>query len=457
MKIEEYVPRGIYKFFTTGHHRTITLKRNALGAFLLKGFDIILGFIRIPIIISFLSVTEYGIWITLSSIIMWFSFFDIGLSSGLKTKLAEALAIKDYKLAKIYISTTYATITIIVSAAFIIFLIFFPLLNWGKILNVPLNISSQIGSFVFVFVSLFTIQFVMNIITTVLTADQKPALGSAIGAFSSVIYLLLLIVLNIFTKGTLLHLTIACNGTTAIVFLAASIYFYKNGYKEISPSLKFVDFNHFRSLASLGFKFFFLKITGIIMFSTDNMIITQLFTPADVAPYNISFKYMGIPLMLFSLITWPLWTAFTDAYTVKDYEWIRMIVKKLIYLWIGLIAAECIALLLSDSVYYLWLKGTVQITFILSAFMGINSVIVGWNQIYVNFINGVGKIKLQLYMGIITVIMNIPLSIYFAKNLKLGPSGVIMATNVCLFIGSIWAPIQYHKIINNNARGVWNQ
>jgi len=274
---------------------------------------------------------------------------------------------------------------------------------------------------------------------------------------SGVIYLVLLLILKAVTKGSLIHLTIICNGTTAIIFFIASLYFYKNRYKEIAPSFKSIDFTHFRSLASLGFKFFFLKITGIIMFSTDNMIITQLFTPADVAPYNISFKYMSTPLMLYTLVTWPLWTAFTEAYTVKDIAWIKMVVNKLIYLWLGLVAAIFVCFLLSDMVYLLWLKGTVQISLILSAFMGINAAIVGWNQIYVNFINGVGKIKLQLYMGIITIILNIPLSIYFARDLKLGPAGVMLATNVCLFIGAIWAPIQYYKIINNTAKGVWDQ
>jgi O-antigen/teichoic acid export membrane protein len=456
INIGKYIPGVISRFFLTGHHRTVTLKKNALGGFFLLCLDTVIGFVRIPLIISFVSVTEYGIWLTLSSIIAWFSFFDIGLTSGLKTKLAEALAKKDYNLARVYISTTYATISIIVGSVFLLFIFIFPFLSWASILNVPKEMSSQTGAFVFVFVSLFTVQFVVGIISTVLTADQKPALGSAIGGVASVIYLLLLFILKIFSKGSLLYLTLACNGTTAIVFIIASFYFYSRRYKHISPNIKSIDFKHFRSLASLGAKFFFLKVGGIIMFTTDNMIITQLFTPADVAPYSISLKFMSIPMMFFSLITQPLWTAYTDAYTVRDIEWIKKTINRLVVIWGFMILAVGILLAASPKLYDIWLRGEVQIPILLSAFMGVYTILLAWNQIYVFFLNGVGKIKLQLYMNFITIILNIPLSIYFARDLKIGPAGVMLATIVCIFIGSIWAPIQYHKIINGRAKGIWD-
>lgn len=454
---KKILPSVIYEFFSRGDKRTISLKRNILGAFFLKGLDTLLGFIRVPLIISFLGVSEYGIWLTLSSVIGWFTFFDIGLSSGLKTKLSGALAEKDFSLAKMYISTTYATITIIISSVFLIFLIVFPFLNWAKILNVPVDITSEVSQFVFVFVSLFALQFVVNILSTVLISDQKPSIAGSLGTLSSALYLLLLILLKLFTEGSLLLLTLACNGTSAVVYILASLYFYKKKYPAIAPDIKSVDFSHFRELATLGVKFFFIQISAIIMFSTDNMIITQLFTPADVAPYSVALKYMSIPLMLFSIITWPLWAAYSDAYTTKDFDWIKKTVKKLLNIWVVIIITTLFCLLISGKFYEVWLRGEIQVPFILSCFMGLYSILVAWNQIFVYFLNGVGKIKLQLIMGVFIIILNIPLSIFFADNLKLGPAGVILATDLCLALGAVWTPIQYHKIITNTASGVWNQ
>jgi Na+-driven multidrug efflux pump len=93
----------------------------------------------------------------------------------------------------------------------------------------------------------------------------------------------------------------------------------------------------------------------------------------------------------------------------------------------------------------------------LSAFMGLYAIISTWNNIFAYFINGVGKIKLQMYYGIIAMIINIPISIFFAKTLNMGSAGVILGTCVSLLFGFTLGPIQYYKIINNTARGVWNK
>lgn len=399
--------------------------------------------------------TEYGIWLTLSSIISWFAFFDIGLGNGLRNKLAEALANDDYKLAQTYVSTTYAILTIIITAFYLIYIIISPFVDWVKILNTSPDLSNELQLLVFVVITSFALQFVFGLITTVLTADQKPAIGSSIGVIGSIFYLIVLIILSKTTSGSLVYLAIASGGSSLIFIIIASIYLYSNTYRVIRPSLNAIDFKYFRGLGSLGIKFFLVQISALILFSTDNMIITQVLGPEHVTPYNIARKYMGVPLMAFSIIMWPLWSAFTEAFTKKDYDWIKNAIIKMLKIWGILVFASIAFLAFSKTFYHLWLGNKVIIPVMLSCLMGLSSIIVGWNQIFVFFINGVGKIKLQLYMGFVTTVINIPLSIFFARQLNLGSAGVILATNVCLFIGSIWAPIQYYKIINNKATGIW--
>jgi len=112
-------------------------------------------------------------------------------------------------------------------------------------------------------------------------------------------------------------------------------------------------------------------------------------------------------------------------------------------------------LVLSNYIYHIWIGNKVFIPFSLSLawafFIGIQSL----NAIYVHFINGVGKIRLQLYLGGISAIVNIPLAILFAKHLGFGVVGVILATITTQIILLFVFYIQYKKIINNKAIGVW--
>ena len=78
------------------------------------------------------------------------------------------------------------------------------------------------------------------------------------------------------------------------------------------------------------------------------------------------------------------------------------------------------------------------------------------NMVFSYFLNGIGKIKIQVYTSIFGFLINIPLSIFLAKNMGLGSSGVIYATNITVFIFLIFRIIQYKKIISGEASGVWN-
>ena len=106
-----------------GHHRSIKAKKNIIASFVIRGFSIAISLIVVPLTIDYINPSRYGIWLTLSSIVAWFSFFDIGLSQGLRNKFAEAKAKGDDELARVYVSTTYAILGIIFFIVWLIFLI----------------------------------------------------------------------------------------------------------------------------------------------------------------------------------------------------------------------------------------------------------------------------------------------------------------------------------------------
>jgi Na+-driven multidrug efflux pump len=72
------------------------------------------------------------------------------------------------------------------------------------------------------------------------------------------------------------------------------------------------------------------------------------------------------------------------------------------------------------------------------------------------FINGVGKVKLQMYTSIIGAVLFILLAILLIKHTDLGIAGLVIASIISNFNGIIIAPIQYKKIINKKAKGIWN-
>ena len=109
------------------------LLKNIISIFILRGGNIGIQLLIIPVSIKFVSPSSYGLWLTVSSMIAWLNIMDIGLSAGLRNKLSESIAAKNFELGKSYVSTTYVLLAImsVVGLIFSIGLIYF--LDWKKL------------------------------------------------------------------------------------------------------------------------------------------------------------------------------------------------------------------------------------------------------------------------------------------------------------------------------------
>tara|TARA_B100000809_G_scaffold46738_1_gene41155 strand:- start:20858 stop:22210 length:1353 start_codon:yes stop_codon:yes gene_type:complete len=440
----------------SGHQRSVKAKKHILGSIFLKGISILISLILVPLTIDYLNPTKYGIWITLMSVITWFNFFDVGLGNGLRNKFATAKAEGKYELARTYISTTYVIITIISIILFFLFFLFNQFIDWGEILNTSINII-EIEKLVFIVFTVFCLQFIIKLINIIFIADQRPAMSSVVNTAASLISLIVVVILMKTTDGSLLYLGASFSIVNLVVPLLAGIFFFNTSYKKYKPSLKYVDFSYAKGLLSLSGRFFIMQGAALIIYMTDNIIITQTSGPEDVTPYNIAYKYFGVITMVFTIISSSLWSAYTEAFVKKDFEWMRNSIKKVMFLWVGFAVITAVMLLFSNYAYNIWVGPKVQVPFSLSLMMAIYVMLVTSVMIFGNFLSGVGKVQLSVYHSVFVGILNIPLSIFFARNLELGSTGVIMATCCGVIISILFQPIQCWKIINGTAKGLWNK
>ena len=411
----------------------------------------------VPVAIDYLGKIEYGIWLTLASILSWLINLDFGIGNGLRNKLSEALALNDKKLARIYISTSYAVFGLGISIALLFFISVQGLLNWTTILKAPQEYFELLNTLVFWVFILFLVQFLLKLLTSIINAEQRPALNGALSLIINSLILIAVFTLSKFTVKSFFLFALISSSVPVIVFIVASFFLFSNHYKQIAPSFRFINFKYSSSLVKLGMQFFVIQISSLIVFTTDNMIITQLYGPEQVVIYNVAYKYFLMAALIFNVVLAPFWSAFTEAYVKKEIDWIKNSIRKLIFIWAFISILAIGMILVSGLVYEIWVGPLIEVPFILSLFTGLFVILTNWNSIFTYFINGVGKVRFQLYYSIFIAIINIPLSVFLAENAGMGITGVILSTNICLILASVWAPLQYLKIINNKARGIWDR
>ena len=419
-----------------------------------RGVNILISLMYVPLLINSLSAYRYGIWLTITSIMAWLSLFDMGLGNGLRNKLSESIAKNDTKEAKYLISTAYASITILSLVLNALFFVITTHLDWSSILNVPATMRQEVTTLVNMVFILVSVQFVLSIINSMLLAFQKPAYSSLITTFGQIVAfgavsfcVLVLKDSSLFILGLIISLS------PVILLVLFTIYIFAKEFRLYSPSFRYIKFSYLNKILSLGLKFFALQIITIILFQTCNIIIAQNVGQEGVTEYNIAYKYIGLIYMVFSIVVTPYWSASTEAYARGDFDWIKQSAKKLNFIGILLSLVGVGLLVFSDFAYKIWLGKTLAADHKTLGLALIYFMLLIRYSTYGYILNGIGKIHIQLVITSIVAVFFIPATIFLSKNF--GLNGVFLSLILTAFINATWSSIQFKKIINGKAKGIW--
>lgn len=445
---------SLSKFIKRGEKRSVTIKKNIIFSFLIRGLSLAINFSIVPLTIQYVDPARYGVWLTVATIISWFTFFDFGMGNGMRNKLATAMAYKDFKRAKKYISTTYAIFALIGLSVFILFCFVNPYINWNGFLNIPATVDENINLVLLMVLGTFCVQFILQLLNTVLTSLQQPARAEFITLLGQAALLATLIILKYTVKGSLSILVVALNVAPLAILLLASLFLYNTKLKMISPSFKSVDFSCTKDILNVGGAFFLIQVGALILFQTDNIIITKIIGPEAVTKFNVTYKLYSVLIMVFSIVAAPYWSAFTDAWAKKDYNWINGSIKRLREIWIFTsFVVVPVFFLLSKFLFNIWLSDTLNINLSLSLLMAVYVICYTCLVLNCYFLNGIGKLRVQLILYLVVAVTNIPLGIVMGT--WWGIEGVITANILAFVFMNIMLWIQTNKILQHKASGIW--
>lgn len=443
------------QFLEKGHKRTVKAKKNVLLAVVARGLGILIGFAYFPISLAYLSPAQFGIFLTLTSIIDWFGKFDIGIGNGLRNIVGELVADGEDEKARGYISTAYFLLGSIVSGVAIVFMVANLFIPWADWLQTDASLDWDIRVLAMLMFGAFAIRFVSSLIYQIFFALQRVAVVDIFSLAAKLLFLAVIIFLVYFTEESLILFGAAKTFTFAFIPLFVGIYYFNTEFKSLRPSLRLVNRNYLGSLLTLGVKFFLIKVSMVVIFQTNNFLIAGFVAVESVAQYQAAHKYLSIFLVLFNIIISQLWAANVEAYRKRDLDWMRKTMNSVMKLWAGSTVVIAMMVLAAPLFYHLWLQDKIEIPTAISIIIAISISATTWVNIFNVVLNGSGKINLQMYAWLAACAMNIPASIFFAKTMGLGLLGIELGTIVSLIPLVILSPIQVNKILRSKDRGIW--
>lgn len=437
MKILEYSKT----FFANGNARTIAMKRNVLYMLLIKGCSIFLGMFTVPLTLGYVNSETYGLWLTISSMISWMSYFDIGINNGLKNNLAAAFAKNDFELGKRLVSTTYAVLILIFIPIMVVLLFVVQFIDLDSILNISSGSVRGLRLTVCITISYFCIQFILSTLNVILLADQKPADSSFRILCTQLFSIIIIYLLTLTTKGNLVYLCLASTFAPLLILFLFNVVLFSGRYKKIAPNIKYINFSLVPTLMNLGIKFFIIQIAVLIQFQLTNFLIMRYYGPSDVTEYNVAQKYFSMLFMVWNIIITPLWVATTDAFVREDFIWIRNALKKYFKLTLVFLSLGILMFFVSPLFFKLWLHDTVMVSKGLSFWLLVYYFVQIFASVFVIVLNGCGVLKTQTITSIISPFVFL-LVFFLLKGYGVGFYSVLIASIVANFNGIVIAPIQ---------------
>lgn len=421
-------------------------EKDVILSVLIRGAGMLISYIYVSLLVRVLGEAKYGLWATIASLLTWMDVCDAGIGNGLRNMLAEALALNREKEAKTLISTAYRILSVLSLVLFSISLLIISIVNWNKILGYEAE-DTNLRMLLLTLQIFISLNFVISLCKSVFYALQKAFLVSAIPLLLNLLNCIIIFILRGRITIWILALIYGINMNLVPLVLSTIIY-GKN--KSLRPSIELFEKESAKKIVNLGVGFFFIQLATWIINQTDNILIASNYGSASVTPFNLINKVFMAVVSISIIAMAPVWSSFTRALAKGEIDWIRKVVYRFNILFIGATIIIVTMGLFMDQIVSVWAGVNINSMAMTVAQCGLFAVLRIWCSFYSMSANGMNLVKENAMLAFFQALINIPLSIFFARVLNFGIIGIILGTNIVMVIGAIYLWI----IVNRKIRGV---
>lgn len=435
------------------NNRSNLIIKNIVVSFFVKGWSAIVVLLMVPLTLKMLGAYNNGVWLTISGILIWIDFMDIGLGNGLRNTLAKYVAIGDNEKARMAVSSTFFILTIIIIPLMLLCCTLIHLLNIYDILGISRDIVPNLNNILTIAIVMTSITFILKAIGNLYMGLQLPAISNLIMCLGQTLSLVITFIAYHLGCRSLMYVVFINTLSPLIIWTTFYPYTFFYRYPQFRPSVRYINYQISHLLCNQGIKFFVLQIFSVVLFASVNIIISKLFSPSEVTPYQIAYRYFSLVLVVFNIISIPFWNATTDAYYRGDIAWIKRSSRKLDIVVSASFFILLIMLLLSGFVYTIWIGQEVTIPIELSIAMAAYIFVLVISLRYSYILNGVNALRIQLILTIFATIVFVPLS-WYAGNSFRNVSSIVWVMCIINIPGMLANAWKYYQIFYKKKQNV---
>ena len=395
------------------HHRNRAITSAVVTSLASKLGTVLLQLVSIPIAIRVLGKEDFGLYATIAVSIGTIVLFQIGIGPALTHGISRSVTAKDKLLEKQYTSTSWfllIALTIIgglIAAAILTFIP--PTFFFGDKFN---GLESKLLSGLWLALGIILLELILSHTERLREGFLEVHINNLFGAAGNVLGAIT-IAAGIHFFRSIEFLILAIFGTRALLRLANTIHLFWQR-SELFP--RFIHFKKYLAQEMLvdGFAFTVSQsITSIIELNGCGLIVARFLGPVAVGHFMI---YMNIATLMTGVIimfTTPTWPAVVDAFTRRDYAWVKLATKRL-WLLVGacsgaaLLGLPLLGTFILPFIYGSDFDARWELLFAFAIYFAVSS----WGHTNNSLLIGVGLVKRAAVFSLLeTSLLLIPVTI----------------------------------------------
>jgi O-antigen/teichoic acid export membrane protein len=378
---------------------------SATTSMLAKVINTLTILISVPITLNYLGTERYGLWMTITSVVAFLGFADLGIGNVILNLVSEANGKDDAESARVSISNAIAMLTGIAIFLSIIFALIYPRVNWTAFFNLSSAAAkNEAGTAMMVFVACFLVNLPLSIFPRIQMGYQEGYFSSLWQATSNLLGLGALI-MAVQLRAGLPWLVLVITGFPVLGNFLNGISLFGLQRPWLLP--KWRDLHSFVSkhIIQVGLFFLILQITNAITYSSDNIIIAQALGPEAVTNYAIPMRlFIIFPNIIYMFLS-PLWPAYGEAGARGDEGWAKKTLIRSIIATFALSLGSAIMLVLFGRIILqVWTGSRVAFSLWLMIGMAMWMTLSTVLAAIAMFLNAINKIAFQTVFSIITAV-----------------------------------------------------
>ncbi len=389
--------------------------------------------LTLPLTLRYLGKLEYGIWVTVSTSVVMLSVLDLGIANTLTTAIAEAYAEDDRDTAQRYYATAFwASVGIVLLLAPVVFGLW-RITDWGALfhLSEPLE-RARAARCVAVGIGFFLVSLPLTLVNRVLGGYQQVHLANYFNMGNSVLGLIAILA-TVWLKGSIVFLMAAYSAAMLLGTLSLNVWVVLRDRPWMRPHPRKVSRGMVRRLFGQGSLFFVLQLTGLVVFNSDNLVITHYLGAAAVTPYSVGWRLTQYASLLQSLLIPSLWPAFSEAYHKRQLDWIGATYRSIRQKTLTAVGVAALLIgLVGRPVIRVWAGPAAVPSRELLWLMAFFALLIATTTNQSVLLTATGRLRLEAGVAVLAAAANLALSIQLVQHM--GPEGVILSTILSFLI-----------------------